>query len=320
MCGSFRDTGIWRKTIITCIMKNCEINIPDVALIIEGGGMRASYTAGAIVTMLEREMNFGKVYGISAGSSHTVNYLSRDIARTKAAFVDIVKDPDFGGVGSFLRGTGYFNAPHLYEGLVEDYAGTDEVMAYDWGTFCANPADFHIEAFDWETGETVAWTRKDVQTPRDLLLRVRASSSMPIFMPPVTFGGRTYLDGGMGESWGICLRAAQRDGFKRFFIVRTQERGYRKKPVGVFEAALMRAVFGKHPLVAERTIERWRHYNALLDEIDALEVSGAAYVFYPEKMDVTNKTADLAKLQAAYNRGYAQAQREADAWEKWLRG
>lgn len=320
MCGFlFCGVGERRKAIITCIMKHCEINIPDVALIIEGGGMRASYTAGAIVTMLEREMNFGAVYGISAGSSHTVNYLSRDIERTKAAFVDIVRDPEFGGVGSFLRGTGYFNAPHLYEGLVEDYAGTDEVMAYDWETFSANPADFHIEAFDWETGETVVWTRKDVKTPHDLLLRVRASSSMPIFMPPVTFDGRTYLDGGMGESWGICLHAAQRDGFKRFFIVRTQERAYRKKPVGGAEAALMRAVFRKHPLVAERTIERWRHYNALLDEIDALEAQGAAYVFCPEKIDVTNKTSDLAKLQQSYDRGYAQAQREVDAWEKWLR-
>lgn len=296
-----------------------DINIPDVALIIEGGGMRASYTAGAIVTMLEREMNFGAVYGISAGSSHTANYLSRDAARVKASFVDVVNDPHFGGVGSFLRGTGYFNAPHLYEGLVEECAGTDQVMAFDWETFCANPARMHIEAFDWDTGGTAAWTREDVRTQRDLLLRVRASSSMPIFMPPTVIDGHTYMDGGMGTSWGILLDAARRDGFERFFIVRTQERAYRKKPVGAFESALMKAVFHSHPLVAQRTLERWRHYNALLDEIDRLEAEGRAYVFCPEHMTVTNKTTDFAKLQDSYDRGYAQAQREADAWEKWLR-
>lgn len=45
------------------------VNINDVALIFEGGGMRASYTAGAVVTLLENNLNFGDVYGISAGSS-----------------------------------------------------------------------------------------------------------------------------------------------------------------------------------------------------------------------------------------------------------
>ena len=300
-------------------MSSLDINIPDVALIIEGGGMRASYTAGAVVTLLEREINFGAVYGISAGSSHAANYLSRDIARVKAAFVDVVNIPNFGGWGSFLRGTGFFNAPYLYEGIVEERSGTNDVMSFDWETFCANPADVHIEAFDWDSGETVAWRKADMPTVRDLLLRVRASSSMPLFMPPTEIDGRVYMDGGMGSSWGILLDAARRDGFERFFIVRTQERTYRKKPVGFFEAALMKAAFRKHPLVAERTLERWQHYNAILDEVDELEAQGAALVFCPERMTVTNKTTNFTQLQDSYERGYAQAQREADVWESWLR-
>ena len=47
-------------------METLDINIPDVALVIEGGGMRASYTAGVIVTLLERGLRFGHIYGISA--------------------------------------------------------------------------------------------------------------------------------------------------------------------------------------------------------------------------------------------------------------
>ena len=294
------------------------INISNVALIIEGGGMRASYTAGAIVTMLERTMNFGHVYGISAGSSHAVNYVSRDVVRSKMAFVDLVNDPRFGGVGSFLRGRGYFNAPYLYEGIAEEYAGTDSPMSFDFETFRANPAEVHIEGFDWETGETVAWTKADMPTCRDMMLRVRASSTMPIFMPPTVVDGRTYMDGGMGTSWGICLDAAKRDGFERFFIVRSQPRGYRKKPLSSGAKALFRTVFRSHPLVAERTIERWQHYNALCDEIERLEREGAACVFYPDRMEVTNRTTDFAQLQKVYDDGYAQAQREADTWETWL--
>ncbi|MDD3931624.1 MAG: patatin-like phospholipase family protein, partial [Eubacteriales bacterium] len=51
-------------------------NIHDVALIFEGGGMRASYTAGIVKTLLENELYFDYVAGISAGASHCVNYLS----------------------------------------------------------------------------------------------------------------------------------------------------------------------------------------------------------------------------------------------------
>ncbi len=203
------------------------INQPDVALIFEGGGMRNSYTAPMVVELLARNLNFGCVYGISAGSSHTVNYLVRDATRARASFVELVKYPRFGGWGSFLRGTGYFNSPYLYEELIEN-APAGDPMAFDWDTFAANPAEMHIEAMDWDTGETVAWTRTDVKDAHDLGLKVRASSTMPLFMPPTTIDGHTYMDGGMGDSWGILLNAARADGYERFCIIRTQPRGYRK--------------------------------------------------------------------------------------------
>lgn len=293
------------------------INQPDVALIFEGGGMRNSYTAPMVVELLARNLNFGKVYGISAGSSHTVNYLVRDPVRARASFVELVQYPRFGGWSSFLRGTGYFNGPYLYEELIET-APPDDPMRFDWDTFRANPADLHIEAMDWDTGETVAWTKADMVNARDVGLMVRASSTMPLFMPPTTVAGRTYVDGGMGDSWGILLNAARADGFERFCIIRTQPRGYRKKPMGGGAQALFRAAFRKHPLVAERTIARWQPYNQLCDEIEQLEQSGAAWVFYPDIMEVTNKTTDYQALVKSYETGQAQAQRDIDNLEKWL--
>ncbi len=296
------------------------INVPDVALIFEGGGMRCSYTAGVVSMLVEQGLNFPKVYGVSAGASNSVNYLSHDVERARASFVDLVKDPRFGGWGSFIRGTGYFNAPYLYEELVESLAGSDDPMAFDAATFLRNPADIHIEAFDWDTGESVVWTKEDMDDWRSICRYVRASSTMPIFMEPTTINGHTYMDGGMGDSWGILLHAAQADGFKRFFVVRSQERSYRKKPFDRATERLFRLAFHKHPLVAERSIERWHHYNDLLDEIDELAAAGQAYVFAPETMNLSNKEAHLSKLQEAYDRGYAQAYRELDSLRQWLWG
>ncbi len=293
--------------------------IGDVALIFEGGGMRASYTAGVAVTLLEQGLDFADVYGISAGSSHAANYVSRDPLRARAAFTDFVLLPSFGGLGSMLRGTGYFNGPYLYEGIAEEMAATGDALAFKWEAFCASPAQVHIEAFDWDSGATMRWTKADMPTMRDLLLRVRASSTMPLFMPPTTIGDRTYMDGGLGSSWGLPLRSAQADGYERFFIVRTQPRGYRKTPMGRAAQMAFRLLFRRHPRVAEATIARWQHYNALLDEVEDLERQGAAYVFYPESMMVTNRTTDHSALCASYDAGYAQAQREIKAWERFLR-
>ena len=284
------------------------INQPDVALIFEGGGMRNSYTAPVVVELLARNINFGRVYGISAGSSHTVNYLVRDAVRARASFVELVQYPRFGG---------YFNGPYLYEELIET-APADDPMRFDWDTFHANPADVHIEALDWDTGETVAFTKADMREARDVGLMVRASSTMPIFMPPTTIGSRTYVDGGMGASWGILLNAARADGFERFCIIRTQPRGYRKKPMGSLEQRLFRAAFRKHPVVAERTIARWQPYNELCDEIEHLEKTGAAWVFYPDAMEVANKTTDYDALVRSYEAGQAQARRDIESLEAWL--
>lgn len=169
------------------------VNINDVALIFEGGGMRASYTAGAVVTLLENNLNFGDVYGISAGSSHTVNYVSRDTVRAKMSFVDLVDDPEFGGLKTFVQGKGFFNAHHLYEGVAEDPDKYDSRFHFDWDTFCANPANVHIEALERDTGETVLWTKSDMRSAHEMMLRVRASSTMPIFMPPTVVEGHTYM-------------------------------------------------------------------------------------------------------------------------------
>lgn len=56
--------------------------------------MRAAYTSAVIVKMLGLGWKFPHVSGISAGSSLTANYISRDPERTRLSFTDFVADPD----------------------------------------------------------------------------------------------------------------------------------------------------------------------------------------------------------------------------------
>ena len=130
---------------------NIQSNIKDTALIFEGGGMRASYTAGFLNNLLENQLYFDYVAGISAGSSHTVNYLSRDPERARRSFVEIAQDPNFGGWKSFLKGEGFFRSQYLYE----ETSLPGGFLPLDFETFMANPAQLRIGTFDLCLGKVV---------------------------------------------------------------------------------------------------------------------------------------------------------------------
>src|SRR5690606_31011840 len=80
------------------------IDASDVALVLEGGGMRNAYTAPCIEVLLRNGVDVGWVGGISAGATLTANYLSGSIDRARGAFTTMTDNPEFGGWGSFLRG------------------------------------------------------------------------------------------------------------------------------------------------------------------------------------------------------------------------
>ncbi|WKY45785.1 patatin family protein [Eubacteriaceae bacterium ES2] len=287
-------------------------NINDAALIFEGGGMRASYTAGILNVLLENKLFFNYVAGISAGSSHTVNYLSRDPVRSRKSFVELVNDPKFGGWGSFLKGKGFFNAQYLYE----QTSHKGGPLEFDLETFRSNPAKLRIGAFCGETGKMIYYEKKHMQTLEDIVKIVRSSSSMPVFMPPTVYQNRFMVDGGLGG--GIPLDIAIKDGYQKYFVVLTQEKGYRKRPMKLSRS--IRFYYRKYPLIADAMIRRHLIYNRTLDQLEELEKEGKAYLVYPDSMLITNREMNREKLEQSFSAGYKQGERDVARWRQFLTG
>ena len=287
-------------------------NVDDVALIFEGGGMRAAYTAPVVQTLLAEGIHFDWVAGISAGASNLVNYVSRDPERARASFVEFAADPNFGDWRTFVRGQGMFHAEYIYEHT----SAPDEALPFDFETFTANPAGVRIGAYEADTGRGVYFGKQDVATLPALMKRVRASSTMPMIMPMVHFDGHVYVDGALGDSGGIALDAAKADGFTRYFVVLTQERGYTKAPASYPQ--LYRRYFRQYPAAADALASRHVRYNAVREELFDLEASGDAYLFVPDRMVIANGTRDVSQLAAAFAVGSAQARREVPRWREFL--
>mgnify|MGYP000844167448 CR=1 FL=1 len=310
--GVASDSGRTRKLIPMSL--SSPQYFPDVALIIEGGGTRNAYTAAVVDQLIAHDIHVGWVGGVSAGSSHTVNYLSGDRFRTKASFVDFAADRRHSGIRPFLRGKGYFHAEHMYEIA----PGADQQYPYDFETFTNNPTPFQISAVRADTGETVFWGRESATDLSQLMKRVRASSTMPGFMPIPIIDGAPYVDGAIGETGGLMLQPALDAGFERFLVLSSRPRDYRRSEFT--RPGLLTAVLRRYPAVAQATLARPALYNETKQRILDLEKAGQAYVFFSEDMAIQNTEINLGKLRATFDAGMRQAKRDWPAIMEFLRG
>ena len=267
--------------------------------------MRAAHTAGVVASLIEHEVWLPYVCGLSAGSSNAINYIARDADRTRRCFVEIVGDKRFGGFGSFVRHNGFFNSDFLYIEAIED--GT---LPMDWEAYQANPTKLRIQSFERDTGRDVTWTRADTTDPLTTAALVRASSTMPFVMNPISLGGQVMLDGGLGTGAGIPVGMAEDDGLERVLLVATRPRGYRKKEPSARDEQMLKAASRDYPYLRKALLTRWERYNAALDHVEELAEQGRALVIYPDEMPVKNTTVNARRLAAAYDAGHAQYLRE----------
>lgn len=274
--------------------------------------MRSSHSAGLVVALIEAGIRMSWMVGISAGATNASNYVTRDVWRAHASFTTFAQEPDFGGWRTFVRRKGVFNSQFIYQ----ESGLPDNVLPFDWKTYSESSDQWKIGAFDAVTGETVYWGREDMPTLADMLVRVQASASMPVLMPPVKLDGHLYIDGALGTSGGIALDAAQADGFDKFFVVLTQQRDYVKEPQG--HDWFFRQYYRRYPAVAEAMRTRSDRYNRTREELFELEKAGRAYIFAPEIKPVSNGERRLPVLEATYRAGYDQAQRELPAIREFL--
>lgn len=289
-------------------------HIDDTALVFEGGGMRGAFTAGIVATLIEEGIDFAHVSGISAGSSNTVNYVSRDAKRAHDTFTTVADSPEFGGFRHWIEGRGMFNVDYLYD----EIAQPDGDAPLDLDTFLANPAEVRIGAFNATRGEEVWFTKDDMRTVEEVGRCVRASSTLPIIMPTVTIDGDTYVDGALGPNGGIPLDAPMRDGYRKFFVVLTRPRDFVKTPTKPGVCSALRLAFPRLPSIAEAVARRTVAYNAARRKLFQLEEQGRALIVTPGDLGIDKMEMNVDRLEDAYDAGVVRARADLPRWEAFL--
>jgi predicted patatin/cPLA2 family phospholipase len=286
------------------------LNESSIGLVLEGGGMRGVYTAGVLECFLEKGLTFPYLVGVSAGATNACSYISAQRGRNHKVTIGYVRDPRYLGLGNWLRERSLFGMSFLFEELPH------RLVPFDFDAFYASPQRFVVGATDALTGEPVFYSKQEAHAAGlDYLQIVRASCSLPFASPPVAVDGRVLFDGGVAAP--IPVQQSKRDGNKRHVVILTKDAAYRKQPSrGLWAAKL---AYPRYPGLIRALAERSEHYNATLDELDRMSVTGEALVIRPSRLiPVGRMGRDVTQLQALYDLGYQDALEALPRLEAWL--
>ena len=186
-------------------------------LILEGGGMRGTYTIGVLDFFMDKDIYFSDIYGVSAGACHGCSYISKQRGRAFEIFEKYLNDDRYCSIKSLLKTGDIFGAEMLYDLIPNKY------LPYDYDAADSYEGRLFVTATHCVSGKPeyfqITDSRADMQ-------KVRASASLPLLSRNVTIDGEDYLDGGVSDS--IPLERSIRSGNEKNVIILTRESGYVK--------------------------------------------------------------------------------------------
>ena len=278
-----------------------------VGLVLEGGAMRGMFTAGVIDVLIQNDVRLDGVVGVSAGACFGCNYQSGQVGRALRYNLTYCRDPRYCSVRSLVRTGDLFGADFCYREL------PFELDPFDMAAFEASKVPFWVVCTSVSSGEAVYHCCE--RADEDMLMWVRASSSMPIVSRPVEREGDQMLDGGIADP--IPLRFFEGQGYERNVVVLTQTRDYVKRQSAAWP--LMRLALRRQPAIARAMERRPEVYNEAHAYTFAQEREGAAFVLCPrEPLSAHRVEHDPRRLMATYFEGQRVAEQELERLRAWL--
>lgn len=276
-----------------------------IGLVLEGGAMRGMFTAGALDVMLDNQLHFDGIIGVSAGALFGVNYLSGQRGRALRYNLRFLNDKRYMGWRCLFK-TGdivskefaYYEVPFKHD-------------IFDNDAFKLSPSAFFATVTNLETGLAEYIKIDDVFAQMEVL---RASASMPFVSKIVNIDGKPYLDGAIADS--IPVKQAQKMGFDKIVVVLTRPLNYRKTPSSPIFSELL---YRKYPKFAKAVQQRYLNYNASVEEIIRLEQAGEIFVIRPSvNLAIKRIEKDPQKVQAMYDLGVRDMQQQLSALHDYL--
>jgi len=261
-------------------------------LVLEGGAMRGMFTAGAMDYLLEQNIFFDYVVGVSAGADNGINFVSRQIGRCRKVI-------------SHENTVSYFGRDQIRENrklanielLIKGYALNE--FPFDFETFENSKTEFECVVINCETG--LPEYHGNFKNREEFFNYNIATCSLPFLCDPVEINGNHYLDGSLTDS--IPLARAVEKGCDKVLIVLTKPEGGTPTDYGRMRFFIEK-VYSKYPKLCEAMCNRVDSYEKQTAYINKMVKEGRAYIFRPEEQYVHHIDNNPTRLERCYQHGH----------------
>jgi predicted patatin/cPLA2 family phospholipase len=265
----------------------------NAALVLEGGGLRGTFSSGVLRRFVDENLYFAYVIGVSMGACNAANYVSLQPERNRIMNSRYIRDSRYISYRRLFFGGDLFGMDFIFNEC------PNRLVPFDQKTFHENPVRCITVVTDCVTGEALYYDKSDLGS--DYLEVLKGSCSLPFIAKPVEYRGSFLLDGGMSDP--IPVRRAADDGWKKRVVILTRPRGYRKKPSRLPGFLLWR--YRMFPGLQKKIVSQHMHYNETIDYIEALEAKGEIFVIRPKVEPPAGRVErNFAKVYLTYDQGY----------------
>lgn len=280
-----------------------------VGLIVEGGGLRAIFSAGVLDYFISKSLTFPYVIGVSAGALYSASYVSGQYQRSLDIQMKYHADPRYMGLKHLVQTGNYINAQFTF------YDMAKKLVPYDFNAFRALTNEFEIGAFNCSTGATDFFSSGQIDSIDELIGKLIASSNLPFISKPFMIDGTPYLDGGLVDP--IPITRAIDKGCDRLVILLSQHESYKKEAIK-FDRLCKLACF-RYPSLYRALMARHDAYNDSLAQIAEWEKEGRVFVIRPEvPATLSRLEKDKDKVAQWYQSGFNVGQKQYKALQQWL--
>lgn len=224
-------------------------------LVLEGGAMRGMYTAGVLDILMQNNIKFDAIIGVSAGALFGINYKSNQKGRAYRYNMQYINDKEYIGLYSYLTTGNIMNKSFCFDKLV------NELDKFDYQAFKNNKTKFYVVVTNLLTGTPEYQELTDLNDQNQMEY-LRASGSMQYVSKPVKINNNYYLDGATGDS--IPIKYMEKLGFNKIIVVGTRPEGYQKQ----YKPQPSKIFYKKYPKFIKALSNRPSMYNETIKYIE----------------------------------------------------
>lgn len=265
-----------------------------IGLVLEGGGLRAAYTAGVLAWFIDHEIDFDFVVGISSGALLAAPFVIQDKSTIQELAVEYAGKKDNIGLTPLFREGNIVG----YNYLVDEIINKKLKVSAEEVRNASTP--FEMGIYDLFASETLWMTNKQLD---DDWKFIQAACTLPIAGRAVWINKRRYLDAGLTSM--LPIKRSIKFGCEKHIVVTTKTKDFVRKQNSFGLQLLLDLIYCRYPKMRREFRERTGVYYKEKAQVEALEAQGKAIFIRPSKdLGVKRFAGESEQLQKLYDLAY----------------